>query len=215
MIRITIEQDFGAPVMLKWGYEIMVPMSFGPASPEMMTEFRGPREPLPAQPLQWELDYRDPEKRSVILQDDAVAIQYFGDPRSAASDHPLVRDKRVPNFNDERIRVAMVWGDYIYSDRYGPYTSVRVRVPQIPHVVIQRTNASGSAISDSAFRPHAFFRWEEMLVSDADAQYADMVARGKPRTLQGGGIDLANLSDDELDKLANALRNRAQKAKAS
>lgn len=213
MIRITIEEDFGAPVQLKWGYEIMVPMSFGPATPEMMTEFRGPREPLPAQPLMWELDYRDPEKRSVIMQEDAVAIHYFGDPRAASSDTPAVRDRKVPNFNDERIRVGMVWGDYIYSDMYGPYTSVRVRVPQIPRVVIQRANAAGTAMPESAFRPHEFFRWEDMLVGDADAQYADMVARHRPRGLQGG-LDISNLSPDQLDQLAAAIRNHV-KSRAS
>jgi hypothetical protein len=208
MIRITLLEDFGAPVVLKWGYEVMVPMSFGPQADALTVEFSRRDEPLAARPLQWELEWIDPEKRSVILQDDTIAVHWFGDPRAKASNDPDVRDRRVPNFNDERIRVAMVWGDYVYSDRYGPYTSVRIRLPQIPKVVIQRTGPNGAPIAGADFFPHKFWRFEDLLAGDHEAQYADMVARYRPQTLQTLPFDVTNLSDEQLDAFAEALTRR-------
>lgn len=213
MIRITLLEDFGGPVIIRWGYEIMVPMSFGSATPETTASFSSREEPLPARPLIWTLDWRDEETRSIVLQEDGIGVHYFGDPRSTTADHPAVRSGQVPNFNEERTRVAMVWGDYQYSDQYGPYTTVRIRVPKVPKVVIHRASANGSAMLDTAFYPLEFWKFEDLLTADHEAQYAEMLARRNRRPgAAPAPIDPSNMSDQQIDALAEALMRR-RKAK--
>lgn len=212
MIRITLLEDFGGPAILRWGYEVMVPMSFGSATPETTANFSVRDEPLPARALVWTLDWRDEEMRSIVLQEDGIGVHYFGDPRSQRGDHPAVKNGLVPAYNEERTRVAMVWGDYLYSDQFGHYTTVKIRVPRMPKVVIHRANANGSAVVDSAFYPHDFWKFEELLEPEHEALYAQHLARRNARHGAPATLDVSHMSDEQIDALAEALMRR-RKAK--
>src|SRR5271167_1343157 len=170
MLRVTLDEDFGGPIRMVFGYEVVVPMHFGTvADPSQMANFRGPREALPAEARVWMLDFADEDKRSTLMPDE-VAVHYFGDMRAAAGDHPDVRARRIPNYNDERIRVAQVWGDYLMSDKHGHYTTVRIAVPRVPKVSITPVNQNGMAVVGSwSYRPHEFFDFAALLSADAAA----------------------------------------------
>lgn len=219
MLRVTLLEDFGSPFRLMFGYEVVVPMHFGAiADPTQMVNFSKPAEPLPAQPRLWSFDWASEDMRTALVPPEVV-FHYFGDMRSLPGDHPLVRDKRVPNFNDERQRVAMVWGDYLYSALHGPYTTVRIAVPVIPKVLIQPVNQSGIVPSDAwAFKPHEFWKWEDQLVAEHEQEMVEYRARRRMRPAPPvtptppASLDISNLSGEQLDELAKLLieRNKAK-----
>jgi hypothetical protein len=218
MLRITLDEDFGGPIRMVFGYEIVVPMQFGAADPALMTNFRGDRQPLPAKARVWELDWVREDLRSTLIPEEA-ATHYFGDSRADSPDNELVRQRKIPNFNDERIRVAQVWGDYFFSDQHGKYATVRIDLPRIPKVSLAAVNHNGVVVDGSpVFQPWEFFRWADLLDAGAEEEMAALRARrpslgAQPRP---PAIDIANLSPDQLDALANALAKRVQpKARAS
>lgn len=208
MLRVTLLEDFGKRIRLAFGYEATVPMHFGAiVDPAMMVDFRGPREPLPAKQNLWLLDWADEEMRSTLMPPE-VAVHYFGNPNASSGDDERVRRMQVPEYNQERIRVAQVWGDYLFSNQHGPYTTVRIAVPDIPQVRIVPVNQNGVALSDAwEFIPHEFFRWPELLDANADAEMAAYRAQRPGRAVAPPppGIDISNLSPEQLEALVAQL----------
>lgn len=208
MLRVTLLADPGQRVCMPFGYEVAVPMHFGTITdPAMMVDFSAPRQAMPAERKEYWLDWDVSDMRSVLM-DEAPTIHYFGNPQ-ATNDREDERVKRgvIPNYNQERLRVARVWGDYLYSDLHGHYTTVRVRLPNVPRVSVVPVTQSGAALPGApVYDPYAFFRFEELLSPDAEAELATMAARrptliGKPPTT----IDIANLSPEQLTALVEQI----------
>lgn len=215
MVRITLDEDYGEAVRMIFGYKIAVPMQFGGADPALMTDFRGERVPLPAEANVWELDWVDDDRRSTLLPEE-VAIHYFGDSRSAGQNVEAVRARRIPNFNDERIRVAQVWGDYYFSAKHGLYATVRIDLPRVPRVTIAPVNHNGQVpLNAPTFVPWDFFKWGELLAPTASEEMAELRERRRVFTpAPPPTIDLSNLSAADLDALVVALQAK-MKGKAS
>lgn len=216
MVRVTLEKDFGRRIRLVCGHEIVVPMQFGAADPDVMVEFRGPREALPAKPNEYFLDWANEDERSTLMPDE-YAVLYFGNPRAGISEE-LVRARVVPSLQDERERVGNVWGGYLYSDRHGPYTTIKIAIPDIPHVAITGVDHNGMTKTNArVYRPHEFFSFADFLDPNSDAELAEyhrvrqrpFATAPPPLTL-----DIANLDESQLDVLAALLAKRG-KVKAS
>jgi hypothetical protein len=193
---------------LKFGHEIIVPMSFGgqPTADNMTTFTRG-NDPLPAVPRVWTLSWRDKDRRAALVPIE-VAMHYFGDWR-ASSDREAVRNGLVPSLDLERGRVAMVWGDYLYSGQHGMYSTVKIDVPRVPHVLIEHANENGATVGDWKYRPWDFFKWGDMLDPKA-AQYRKAIQA------QRGVLDLvSSIDDSQLDQLAELLSKRKSSAKGA
>jgi hypothetical protein len=207
MLRVTLAADPGQKVCMPFGYEIAVPMHFGAISdPALMVDFSAPRVAMPAERKEYWLHWDDQDMRTTLMEE-AAAIHYFGNPQSRNRDDERVKRGVLPEFNNERMRVARVWGDYLYSDLHGNYSTVRVRLPKIPHVEIVPVTQSGMAVPGAPiYDPYAFFRFEELLSPDADTELATMAAR-RPTLVaaQPQQIDLANLAPDQIAALAEAL----------
>ena len=207
MVTVTLESDFGGPVRMVYGYDVVVPMHFGAiVDPDQMTQMSQPRQPLPAQPKVWLLDFSDDRRRRTLMPEE-VAIHYFGNPQSGSPNEPLVAASKVPVFNDERVRVAQVWGDFLYSALHGPYATVRIQVPRVPHVVVQSADQTGAPIEGTEYRPWTFFNWTEQLDPNHEAEmtryYANRAPMFSPTPPQQ--IDISNLSDAQLDQLAELM----------
>jgi len=190
-----------------YGYEVVVPMHFGAiVDPDQMANFSQKTPPLPAQPRLWLLDWAD-ERRRATLMPEEVAIHYFGNPQAGPMTDALVQSRKVPVFNDERQRVAMVWGDYLYSALHGNYTTIRIAVPRVPHIVIQSADQTGEAIVGTEYRPWDFFKWAEQLDPNHEAEMTRYYATRAPlfSPTPPATIDLSNLSADQLDQLAELV----------
>jgi hypothetical protein len=201
---------------MAYGYEVIVPMHFGAiVDPEQMVDFRAPRQALPAQPRVWVLDWADDRRRATLMPEE-VAIHYFGNPESGPPTEPLVQMRKRPVFNDERVRVAQVWGDFLYSALHGNYTTVRIAVPRVPHVVIQSVDQTGQPLEGTEYRPWAFFDWATQLDPNHVAEMQRYHETRAPlfSPAPPPNIDLANLTGDQLDQLAEALLARDKKKKA-
>ena len=207
MLKITLKEPFRAPFTLRFGYDSVTPMDMGPRTDQVTNEARGQRHPSGAKPRLWEMDFNSDAKS--ILVPNEVAVHYFGDWR-AGTDLDAVDKGLIPNFNDERERVANAWGGYFLSDKHGMYATVKIAVPQIPKVVIQAVNDSGSVVGDFKFEPHKFFRFEEPLAPSADAEMAEILSRGKVNMK----FDLSQIPQSQLDELAALLANRKTPAGA-
>jgi len=203
MLRVTLLEDFGKRVRMAFGYETAIPMHFGAISdPALMVDFRGPREPLPAKQTVYYLDWANEDERSTLIPPEAV-LHYFGNMNAASGDDVRVRNLQVPEFNQERNRVAAVWGDYLYSDAHGPYVTIRIKEPDIPKVRIVPVNANGVSLPGAwEYEPHAFFRFAEILDPNAAAELAALRAR-KPTVapLPQQALDISNLSPEQLEAL--------------
>lgn len=214
MVRVTLEKDFGRRIRLLCGYEVVVPMQFGSADPDVMVEFRGSRDALPAKPNEYFLDWANEDERSTLMPDE-FAVIYFGNPRAGASDE-LVRAKVVPALHDERERVANIWGGYLYSDRHGPYTTIKIAEPDVPHVAVATVDHNGTTrVNAKVFRPHEFFAFKDFLDPNSDAEVAEYTRlRKRPFSASSPlSLDVAKLDDEQLDALAAMLAKR--KAKVS
>jgi hypothetical protein len=212
MIRVTLLEDFGGDINLHFGAEVTVPMSFGAFDNHLVTEMRGERVGTPVQERRWPLCWKDGEKSALIPNE--VATHHFGDWR-AGTDLQAVRDKLLPSFNNERDRVARVWGDYLYAaekdgEKLG-YTTVRIAVPRVPNVKLTNVNASGNHVGDWTFRPLEFWRFEEILDECATREMARLQSRKGGQ----GAISLDVLDDAQLAKLAEMLEKRNRKAVAA
>lgn len=210
-VRVTLTKDYGKPITMQFGHDVVVPMAFHDApSPEQMTGFRGSVQPLPAQPRRWHLDFSDPEKRSVLLPVE-VAMHYFGN-WNATNERAYAEQHGIrATFNNERERVAKVWGDFGFHIGAGPYATVRIRVPKVPQVTIQRVNENGSTVGDWSFDPNAHFKWSEMLDPRAEELREEDDAMLNPRSARESLI--SSLSDNDLEAIAALVAKR--KAKAS
>jgi hypothetical protein len=210
MLRITLEQDYGERIGLKFGYESVTPIPMG-ANGVPLVEVdnsltrAGHRAPSLAQPRIWWLEYANEDERSALVPNE-VAVHYFGDWRSG-TDPVAEENKQIPKFNNERARVAMAWGDYQYTRR-GRYSTTKIAVPRVPHVVIHNVNANGSSVGTWAFRPWDFWRFEELLAADAAEQMAEVNRRGKASSR----LNIADIPEDQLDELAALLQKRSKKA---
>jgi hypothetical protein len=220
MLRVTLLEDAGR-LRMQYGYDVTVPMHFGSITdPAMMVDFRSPPRALPAEPRTWILDFANEETRSVLM-DEPVVVHYFGDMRAGPGDDERVRARTIPSFEQERMRVAQVWGDYLYSDQHGLYSTVRIAVPSVPKVIVQPVSASGATVANAwAYAPLEFFRFEELLSADADAEMLVRASRRRPMVPAGHApaeIDLSNLSEAQLDVLARRMleMQRATKTKVS
>jgi hypothetical protein len=214
MVRVTLEKDYGKRIRMLCGYEVVVPMQFGGADPDVMVDFRGSREPLPARPNEFFLDWANEDERSTLMPNE-YAVLYFGDPR-AGSDEKLVRDKVIPNLNDERERVANIWGGYLYSDLHGPYTTIRIAVPAVPYVSVAAVDHNGmTRTSGKPHRPHEFFDFAAFLDPNAEAELEQYRARRRgPITASAREVtlDISNLSKAQLTELAAAIAKQTKAA---
>jgi len=218
-VRITLEEpnvgaDQGVDVMLRYGTEVIVPMNFGGYSDESSVNFRETPQALPAQPREWILSWNDPDRRAALVPIE-VAMYYFGDWRSD-NDGPAVRAGRVRKLNVERDRVATVWGDYHFSTKNGLYSTVKIAVPKVPHVVVQNVNENGATVGDFAFRPWEFFKWQDYLDPNATAEYrAELDDRRNKSKSNSGIIDIVSqLTPEQIDQIASLVNksSKAQKA---
>jgi hypothetical protein len=212
MIRVTLLEDYGDRINLHFGAEVRVPMQFGAFSEGLVTEMRGERAGLPVEERRWPLSWA-PEERSVLLPNE-VATHHFGDWR-AGSDAQAVRERRLPSFNNERDRVARVWGDYFYAaEKDGQalgYATVRIAVPRFPHVELTNVNASGNAVGEWSWKPREFWKFEEILDECAQREMAKLKAkRGQP-----GAISIDHLSPAQLEQIADMLAKRKPLAAAA
>lgn len=215
MVRVTLDDDYGSRIKMCFGYDVAVPMQFGGAEPALTVDFRGAREALPAvQTIYW-LDWAIEDDRSTIMPE-AAAAYYFGDPRSGGMDNALVKARRVPNLNDERQRVALTWGDYLFSERHGKYSTVKIDLPRIPHVTIYPMKQNGMTnLEAPIFKPWEFFKWEDQLDSNWQAELANYKATRNVAIPAAPVLSLSDMSEDELDKLAAMLAKRKSAARAS
>ena len=208
MLRVTLESDPGRKICMPFGYEVSVPMHFGSViDPAQMVNFSSPRQELDAERKEYWLIWDDNDMRTTLM-DEGVAIHYFGNPQARSRDNELVRKGQLPEFNRERLRVACVWGDYLYSDMHGPYTTVRIRVPDMPVVsIVPVTQAALAVPGAPIFRPHEFLRFEELLSPEAERELAALATR-RPVFVATPPpqIDLANLSHEQIAALAEQLR---------
>lgn len=207
MLRVTLEADPGRKLCMPFGYEVTVPMSFGAITdPAQMVDFRGPRVAMPAERKEFWLYWDDEDMRSVLM-DEAAAIHYFGNPQSTNREDERVKQGRLPEFIHERQRVARVWGDYLYSDAHGHYTTVRIRAPEVPHVSVVTITQSGTVVPGApVYRPWEFFNFEELLSPDWEREL-EMLRQRRPTFVAAPPpqIDLANLSPEQIARLAEQL----------
>ena len=203
MVRVTLERDYGRRIRMLCGYEIIVPMQFGAADPDVMVDFRGNREPLPARPNEYFLDWSTEDERSTLMPDEYASL-YFGNPH-AGENEQAVRDGKQPKLNDERERVASVWGGYLYSDRHGAYTTIKIAIPEVPYVSVAAVDHNGmTRTNGKVFRPHEFFAFTDLLDPNAEAELAEYNTRRKRpfATTVTPTLDLSRLSKAQLRELA-------------
>lgn len=154
--------------------------------------------------MQWD----DPSMRSVLVPNE-VAQHYYGDHR-AGTDQEAEERGQIPSFNNERDRVANVWGGYQASPFHPMPAIVRIAIPKMPKVKIEPVNAGGATVGDWFFEPHIFWRFEELLAADAAEQQLMLdKRRGKPSSL-----NIASFTEDDLDKLTALLDKRKKLAAA-
>jgi hypothetical protein len=208
MLRVTLESDPGRKLCMPFGYEVTVPMSFGAITdPAQMVDFRGPRVAMQAERKEYWLNWDDDDMRSTLMEE-AAAIHYFGNPQATSREDERVKRGQLPEFVYERQRVARVWGDYLYSDAHGHYATVRIRLPEVPHVMIVPVTQSGTAVPGAPiYRPHEFLRFEELLSPDWEREL-EMLRQRRPTFVAAPpptSIDLANLSNEQIAALAAQL----------
>lgn len=208
MIRVTLEADPGRKINMPFGYEVTVPMSFGiVADPDQMVDFSGSRQLINAERKEWFLEWDDPDLR-VTLMEEAAAIHYFGDPRARSNDDERVKNKQLPEFNQERLRVARVWGDYLYSDQHGLYSTVRIAVPKVPQVNIVPIMPNGMAMTNApVYRPWEFFAFEALLSADHEAEM-EALRRRRPRYFEAPEpqpFDISKMTPAQIAELAEKL----------
>jgi hypothetical protein len=234
LCRVTLLQPFrgdpAAIVPLRDGQLSLVPMGAGGMSisdPAMHVGFNEKQTGNPdanrfnaAQDVTYELGIGD---EGSIIVPVYCAQFHFGDWSITPGGRSQARTKRA--YAQERIRVAMAWGDYTRMPRgrkastpTGVEPDTRcIGLPGVPHVKIQILEQNGKPYGE-AFVPWDHFKWE----TDIDAaavREAAMAARElgmyAPPT-PSLGFDLTNLSDDMLDKLAAiiAAKNGGQSGKS-
>lgn len=213
MVRVTLEKDFGRPIRMCFGYPISVPMQFGGIDPSVTVNFRADPVRIAVEPNTWALDFARPDMRSTTMPEE-VALHYFGDPRSTTADNEEVKSRKIPNFNDERMRVAQVWGDYLYSDQHGFYSTVKIKVPDVPRIAVHALDHNMQPLADApVYRPWEKFHWEELLDPSADIEL-EMLAARKPTFVRKDPqpIDISTLTGAQLDQLAKQLALHVKKA---
>lgn len=210
-VRVTLTKDYGKPIMMQFGHDVIVPMAFHDApAPEQMAGFRGNVRPLPAQPRRWHLDYSDPEKRSALIPVE-VAMHYFGNWNARNDQEYADQFGTRATFNNERERVSKVWGDFGFHIGAGPYANVKIREPKIPRVIIHRVNENGTTVGEWSFDPWAFFKWDEMLDGRAEQLREEDDAMFNPRSARESLI--SSLSEGDLEAIAAMVAKK--KARAS
>lgn len=226
MLRITLLEDFGKRINLRFGSEVRIPMSFGAIAPELTTEFSADRNlgRLQAEDRIWPLAWIEDEEagRSVLVPNE-VGTHYFGNPL-AGTDVMKVRNKELPSFNDERERVARTWGDYFYSDRKADgeivkYATIRIHVPIMPRVEIRVVNQAGNPVGENRFEPWPHWRFEEMLDAEAEILWSDLLRRkgrmaAQQQAAKPGLLDFSKMTPDQLRELKAMLEAVDQGATA-
>jgi len=219
-VRITLEQpnvgaDKGVDVMLRYGTEVIVPMNFGGYSDESSVNFREAPQALPAKPREWILSWNDPDRRAALVPIE-VAMYYFGDWRSE-NDSPAVRAGRIRKLNVERDRVATVWGDYHFSAKHGLYSTVKISIPQVPHVVIHTVNENGTTVGDWCYRPWDFFKWQDYLDPNAAAEYqAELEERKHKSKSNSSLIDIvSSLTEEQIAQIASLVTKSGKTQKVA
>lgn len=213
MVRVILEKDYGQRIKMCFGYPVSIPMQFGGIDPSVTVGFRDEAIRVAVEPNTWSLDFAHADERTTTMPDEAAA-HYFGDPRATGADNELVRARKIPNFNDERMRVAQAWGDYLYSDQHGHYTTIRIKVPNVPVVAIYKLDHNMQPIAEQTpFRPWDFFRFEDILDAAWEAELASLHER-KPKFAprQPEKLDISNLTPEQIDELAKMLSARTRKA---
>lgn len=213
MVRVTLDKEYGKRIRMCFGYPVSIPMHFGNIDPSVTVGFRDDPMRVAVEPNTWWLDFAHSDERSTTMPEEA-AVHYFGDPRAKGADDELVRARKIPNFNDERMRVAQIWGDYLYSDQHGHYTTVKIRVPDVPYVSVQRLDHNMQVIADQTpYRPWDFFHWEELLDPAWEAEQAALAAR-KPSyaPTPPRAIEISDLTPAQIEELAKRLSLHARKA---
>ena len=210
MLRITLLEPYPGTLTFRFGYEVRVPMQFGAIVPELTAEFSRRDEALPAEAREYPVNWDNENERTALVPNE-VAVHYFGDWR-AGTDFEAERLGKIPKYNNERERVARTWGDFLYSDRAAngepvKYATIRIRTPEMPKVEITNVNAAGNRVGEFAFRPHIFWRFDEMLDAAHKALFADYLKR-RGQSLAQPTLDISQLSPEqirELIKLAKSL----------
>lgn len=228
LCRITLVEPFrgdpAAIVPLRDGQQSLVPMGSVStiADPSMHVGFNSGQSDLlaglgieaeqnrfkAAQNVVYDLGY-GPEAAIIIPV--SCARFHFGDWTIKPGDLSQRKIKRT--YQQERIRVAMAWGDWVRMPRgrklaNGIAADTRcIGLPSVPHVKIEVLEQNGQPYG-GAFDPWAFYRWETEIdqnaVREANliAQELGMVA---PRPLVAPSFDFSNLSESDLEKLATLL----------
>ena len=213
MVRVVLDTDYGKRIKMCFGYPVSIPMQFGSIDPSVTVGFRDDPMRVPVEPNTWWLDFASSDERMTTMPEEA-AVCYFGDPRASGADNELVKARKIPRYNDERMRVAQVWGDYLYSDQHGNYTTVRIKVPNVPHVSVYKLDHNMQVLPEQApYRPWEFFLFEELLDPAWEAELAALHAR-KPKFAprEPEKLDISNLTEEQIDQLAKMLSNRNRKA---
>lgn len=208
-VRVTLVEDYGKPVVMQYGHEVVVPMSFHDSpAPEAMTSFRAGVRPLPAQARRWHLDWNNQELRSTLMPVE-VAMHYFGNWHARNDQEWIEQFGLRATFNAEQERVAKIWGDYGFYLQAGPYANVRIREPRVPQVTIQNVNENGSTVGEWVFKPQDHFKWSAMLDPRAAEYREEDDAMFNPTTARDklvSGLDIDAIVKERVDRALAELR---------
>lgn len=110
-------------------------------------------------------------KDGSIIVPVSCATRWFGDFTVKPGDTRFAKVKRT--YAQEKVRVAMAWGDYLRMPRGRREQDGQVRAdtriigaPDVPHVKIEMLEQNGQAVGE-AFDPWEFYKWD--LDIDANA----------------------------------------------
>ncbi|MDE2102024.1 MAG: hypothetical protein KGL39_32560 [Patescibacteria group bacterium] len=217
LCRITLLEPFrgnpNATVPLRDGQRSLIPMGatfINIADPAFHVGFNSEQTGeedqnrfKAAQDVTYELGY-GPEKSILISL--SCAMRHFGDWTIKPG---AKRDKAKRTYGQEKIRVAMNWGDYKRMPRgrktqQGIEADTRIiGVPDVPRVRIEVLEQNGLPYGDP-YEPWSFYHWEK----DIDAQAvreANLIAAENGFLMPqapAGGLDLSKLTADQFEVLA-------------
>jgi hypothetical protein len=186
-VRITLVQpyydtDDSRPIQLRWGSEPARKSSGGylGADTVIMSEnmsladsgFQKPAQYIPGRRKTYDLCWGDQDLRAAIVPAE-VARHYFGDWTITEGRTPVANSER--NYNEEKIRVANVWGGYIREKKrlqrgdIGWMSARIIGAPRIPHVFIERLDSAQRRIPGEPFTPWDHWKWMTEVTSDEES----------------------------------------------
>ncbi len=169
-----------------------------------------------AQDIVYELGLGD--ERSIIVPV-SCAMTHFGDWTITPGSTDQRKIKRT--YNQERARVAGCWGDFRRMPRgkknqQGVQADTRaIGLPDVPHVKIEVLEQNGHPYGD-AYDPWKFYHWEtdidQQAVREAQMIAAElgMFAPQVQAAAPAPAIDIGQLTDDQLEQLAQRMAQRAK-----